>query len=331
VDSSGKAVFTSGELVVGQHILNAVYNGNEDYPASTSAALKQAVKKAATKVGLTSSPNPAALGETVILTASVTVNSPGAGTPSGNVAFVDGKTSLGSVELEDGQAVLEAELSGGTHALKAVYAGDENFSTATSSKLNQKVSKSNAVVAVEPYPDVSSFGENVTFTVTASSDTGTPGGKVTLKDGTKILKSAILDGSGKATFAISTLSAGNHAVTVLYAGDASFNSAASSVLAFEVNKAVTSTTLTALPNPSNSGQQVTFTAQVTCVSGKPAGKVTFKDEGDKVLGTATIAKSTGIAIFKTKSLSSGIHSITAVFSGDSSFEASEMSVTLTVQ
>lgn len=71
------------------------------------------------------------------------------------------------------------------------------------------------------------------------------------------------------------------------------------------------TALSSSPNPSQSGQAVTFTATVTGAS--PTGTVTFKD-GAATLGAAPL--SGGIANFTTSSLSIGSHSITATYNGD---------------
>ena len=84
--------------------------------------------------------------------------------------------------------------------------------------------------------------------------------------------------------------------------------------------------LTSTPNPSASGQPVTFTTTVSpTTSGQPTptGIVTFLDEST-VLGTGTLNTS-GTATFTTTSsqlLSVGIHSITAVYGGDSNFSSS---------
>ena len=86
--------------------------------------------------------------------------------------------------------------------------------------------------------------------------------------------------------------------------------------------AATSTTLAASPNPSASGQAVTFTATVGPVApatGTPTGTVTFKD-GSTTLGTGTL--SGGAATFTTSALAVGTHSITAAYGGDASFAAS---------
>jgi uncharacterized repeat protein (TIGR01451 family) len=84
----------------------------------------------------------------------------------------------------------------------------------------------------------------------------------------------------------------------------------------------TTTKLTSSQNPSVHGQTVTFTATVTPVttSDPATGSVTFK-EGTTVLGTDTL-DGAGKATFSTSVLTIGSHPITAVYSGDSNYNAS---------
>jgi len=95
--------------------------------------------------------------------------------------------------------------------------------------------------------------------------------------------------------------------------------------------AATSTSLSATPNPAAVGQTVTFTAQISPVSGSgvPTGTVTFLN-GTTALGTGTLNGS-GQATYSTSSLAAGTYSITAVYGGDTNDTGSTSSaVSLTV-
>jgi hypothetical protein len=81
-----------------------------------------------------------------------------------------------------------------------------------------------------------------------------------------------------------------------------------------------STALTSSLNPSTFGRSVTFTATVSSSGGKPTGIVTFND-GVTALGTGPLSTS-GQATFTTVALTTGPHSITAVYGGDSKFLSS---------
>jgi hypothetical protein len=87
------------------------------------------------------------------------------------------------------------------------------------------------------------------------------------------------------------------------------------------DKCSTSTTLVSSPNPSISGQSITFTATVTSTGGNPPNgeTVTFHN-GLNVLGTSTLTG--GVAALTTSKLGSGMHTISAAYLGDANFTAS---------
>jgi hypothetical protein len=95
-----------------------------------------------------------------------------------------------------------------------------------------------------------------------------------------------------------------------------------------INPSVSTTTTVTSSSPlAVAGQPVTFTAVVTPVSsteGMPTGSVTFESD-DTPIGTGTLDAATGVATFTTSTLGFGLHSITAVYSGDSTFETSTAS------
>jgi hypothetical protein len=166
-------------------------------------------------------------------------------------------------------------------------------------------------------PNPSTYGQSVTFTATVASLAGTPAGSVTFKDGSTTFGSSSLDASGIATFPISSLTGGAHSITAVYGGSASYSGSTSSTLSQTVNTAGTTTTLASSPNPSNSGQTVTFTATVS--SSTATGSVQFFD-GSTSLGTKTL--SSGIATLSTSTLTVGAHSIKATYSGDNNYSGS---------
>jgi hypothetical protein len=77
----------------------------------------------------------------------------------------------------------------------------------------------------------STYGSPVTFTATVTGTGPTPAGTVTFKEGSTSLGAGTLDGSGVATFVISTLPvAGSpHSITAVYGGDGNFGSSSGTV------------------------------------------------------------------------------------------------------
>ncbi|NYF54002.1 Ig-like domain repeat protein [Tunturiibacter gelidoferens] len=177
-------------------------------------------------------------------------------------------------------------------------------------------------------PTTPTSGQTVTLTATVSGS-GSPTGTVTFKDGTVTIGNASLSG-GKASLSTSTLSAGSHTITAIYGGDSGDATSTSSSVTVTVTQPAplsTTTTLYATPNLSPTGQNVVLNATVSG-SGSPTGTVTFNDSGN-VIGVATL--SAGKASLSTSTLNAGSHSITAIYSGDSSDAVStSSSVTVTV-
>lgn len=327
--SGGIATFTLSSLALGSHSITAVYSGDTSFATSTSSTLTQGVNKASTLTGLNSSANPSLVGQSVTFTATVSVVSPGSGTPTGSITFKDGATTLGTGMLSGYTATFTiSSLALGSHSVTAIYGGDTNFDTSTSAILTQVVNKANTVTTVSSSANPSVVGQSVTFTATVTvtaPGAGTPMGSVTFKDGATTLGTGTLS-SGIATFNIFSLTLGSHDITATYAGDTNFNTSTSAILTQVVNKANTTTTITSSPNPSLVGQSVTFTATVSATapgSGIPTGSITFKD-GTTTIGTSTLAG--GTATFTTSALSKGSHSITAVYGGDTNYNTNTSSI-----
>src|SRR5205807_448586 len=110
---------------------------------------------------------------------------------------------------------------------------------------------------------------------------------------------------------------------VVYSGDSNFGSSASTTLTQTVNIAPTSTSLTSTVNPSNLDQTISLIATVSSqFTGTPFSGITFRD-GGTVLATIS---GTGGATYSTSSLSIGVHTIIATYSGDANFASSSAAI-----
>jgi hypothetical protein len=95
------------------------------------------IAPAATTTALTSSANPAAAGDSVTFTATVTS---GGGTPTGSVTFSDGTTTLGTGTLTNGVATFTTSaLAAGNHTITAAYGGATGYAPNTSAAWSQSV------------------------------------------------------------------------------------------------------------------------------------------------------------------------------------------------
>jgi hypothetical protein len=176
----------------------------------------------------------------------------------------------------------------------------------------------NSTTTVTSSVNPSVSGQLVTFTATVSPSTAT--GTVTFFDGTAVLGSGTLS-SSKATCSTSSLAIGSHSITATYNGDTTYGG--SSATRTQTVKTNTATTLTSSINPSAAGQPVTFTA--TVLPSTATGTVSFLDGTRNASGAVTL--SNGKAIFSTSSLGAGgVHSMTAVYSGDNIYSGSTSAV-----
>ena len=169
--------------------------------------------------------------------------------------------------------------------------------------------------------DPSTYGLSfaITAQVSPATGSGTPTGNVTFSAAGTTLGVVPLS-DGIATLQISTLSAGLTSITASYGGDVNYAPSVSSTLSQQVNQATSVTSLASSANPSDTSQQVTFTATVTGqYGGTPTGTVTIQ-QGKTVLGLAPLVNAQGSLnyTFSTQ----GKVKLRAIYSGDSNYETS---------
>jgi hypothetical protein len=208
VSSSGNT-YTTNALTVGNHFISAVYSGDSQYSAG-STTLVQAVITAtstSTNTTLASSVNPSQSGQALTFTATVTPTLSGTSAVSGIVLFKDLGTVLGTGTLNSsGQASFTTSaLTVGSHTITAVYGGDTNFTTSTSSALPQ------IVIGETSVPVIIDNGQ-AGFAETGSWFDSTPGYL-----GNHRYANAS-DGSSTATWQLTSLAAGTYAVQASWPG-----------------------------------------------------------------------------------------------------------------
>lgn len=120
----------------------------------------------AASVSLTSSANPAAPGDTVTFTATVSPVQPGTGTPTGTIVFKEGHTILGSAALVNGQAVFTtSSLAAGPHEITALFSGEHFTAKASDILMELIVVPIRIVTSVMP-PGMKGqhYSKNIVFT-----------------------------------------------------------------------------------------------------------------------------------------------------------------------
>jgi hypothetical protein len=227
--------------------------------------------------------------------------------------------ALGTADVLNGFAVLSISTLGfGTHSIVASYGGAADFAASSSAAFSQVVGKAATTTSLASSANPSTYGQQIAISASISTAFGSPTGTVTFMDGTTVLGTVAVV-NNVATLTIAMLSTGNHAITASYSGDGDFAGSNAAPLAQAVALAPTSTSLAASTGVVTIGQPVTFTATINTTALGLGGIVTFTD-GANVLGTANVVN--GIATFTTSSLGTGNHLVTAGYSGDANFAAS---------
>jgi len=243
----------------------------------------------------------------------------------GTISAFDPATGhfLGKVSDGEGKEVTEIGLHG--LAFRADGFGDANtlyFTSQVSGKRDGLFGAitSGLVSATRISVPTTPTEAPVTITVEVSAGAGNPGtptGSVEVRDSDVVLaKPALSD--GVATFTTSLTGLGAHTIAARYHGDATFLPSSSQTEA-QVTGLATTVTLAAPANASP-GAAITLTASVTSSGGIPTGKVAF-DDGATHLGSSLL-NAAGVAVLRTDTLASGVHSLTALYVGDDKFSAS---------
>jgi hypothetical protein len=184
-------------------------------------------------------------GQPITFTASVAALPPGAGTPTGTVAFErlspDGTSvvTLGTGTLDaTGTAVFVMDhFVPSTQTVFAVYQGDSNFGPSTSATITQVINPADTTLALSSSTPVSVAGQAVDFTTTLGvvapgafvvAATGTITIYDTFQGNTTVLSTIALGGPPGQSPAFTA--AGTHLITAVYSGDSYFNGSTSAVL-----------------------------------------------------------------------------------------------------
>jgi len=269
----------------------------------------------ATSTTLSTSNATPGYGTTVVLSAAI---SPA--TATGKVYFFNGTTFLGMGIVRSGLALYPtAALPIGTNSITAQYLGDKLDSTSTSTAVTVTVSQAATSVQLATSAALVSVGDVVKLQANVSPKWAS--GTVNFLSGTTPVASCtLLAGKCIGLWTTATSDIGPDSITAVYAGDSIYSTNTSAAVPVTV-RSVTSTVLTSTSTALNYGDSVTLTATVTPSSA--TGTVRFVD-GAKQLGSSSL--SSGVAMLTTTALTTGTHSISAVYSGDTGDGKSTSSV-----
>jgi len=306
----GSATFTTSSLSVGTSTMSAEYSGDGSHTTAQGSAALSVVEATPTIV-LGASLNPGTDAYSYTLTATMPLDA------TGMVTFLDGSTVLGTGYVNVGPqcdntvgcnstsawASIITELIPSSHNLIATYPGDGNYNSATSNAVDLTIG------TVAP-------GTGVAPAITWAQPSPITYG--TVLDSTEL--NAIFSVSGSCVYspvAGVTLPAGTQTLSVTCTPtDTTDYSVLSDTVILAVNQAIPTITVSSSANPSTLNQSVTFTATLPSDA---TGTVQFQIDGSDVGDSASL--SSGTASYATTALSTGSHSVSAVYSGDQNYLA----------
>jgi uncharacterized repeat protein (TIGR03803 family) len=198
--------------------------------------------------------------------------------------------------------------------------------------------KDDAAVVVTSSLNPVAVGQNFVLTSTVTGAGATPTGTIAFYCGPEELKLVELK-DGVATDSIkapgiNSVLPGHYGIYAIYSGDLNYNPSTSPDYTVILNKAVTKTTLGAVPSQVTPPANVTLTATVkrSAGTGDASGTVTFS-VGSFALGTVNV-NGFGVATLKASSSgqAAGSYPVTARYNGDAGDEPSTSNVqTVTVK
>ena len=231
---AGTASLVTNGLTAGNHSITATYSGDPSFAASSATtALTVRPSSTSSTTTLTSTRNPANIGQSVTFRATVAAPS---GSISGTVDFYDGSVLLGSGVISAGVAQFTTtSLPSGGHAIAARYRGNASLPPSVSVALAQTVGSqsksSSTAVSISPSPSPLGTEMTITATVTGGQQKAPTGSVLFIVNG-QVLEEVPVTVTGnitsQAVLSMSTLPRGTHSVVVVYLADPVFRASSRS-------------------------------------------------------------------------------------------------------
>jgi hypothetical protein len=295
----------------------ATFNGNLSNAALSMPPLVQltltgpATPPASTIALNPFSPSSPVYGQTI--TVSATVSGPSIA-PAGTVVFTVDSSTI-SVSLVEGTAATSLTgLNAGAHTISAAYTSSNGFAPSSTSATTLTIAKAPTATTFSANPASPVEGESDTLTATVTG-AGQLGGTVVFTSGSTTLCTATLNASGVGSCPFIPTTDNNLTVTAQYQGDTNQLPSSSSQTLFVYDSAVKlqlSSTQLVYPGATN------LTACITPATA--TGSVQIYD-GSTLLTTLTVQGGGCAYWYISPGLSTGTHSLTAVYSGNNAIAA----------
>jgi sugar lactone lactonase YvrE len=314
LDGNGVARFSVPPLKVGNHTITATFVGDANDFGSRYSFV-ETVNHAPSSTMLNTSSAVVQFSTPITFTAAVT--GVPASTPTGNVVFRDGSTTLSTVSLNSlGIATyVNTTLPAGTHTITAVYQGDSNYLASTSTQIiTETIQQTATNTAISTTATNSIASRPITLSATVTAAGAIPTGMVSFMNGNVLIGTGTLK-KGITSVITSSLPVGTDHVTAIYSGDSNDTASTSIPLAITIVQSPTTTVVSSSQSPLPTLTSVIISATVSNGGTQnPTGLVTFSQDGVSI-GVSTL-NANGVATISIPHLSAGSHAFLATYAGD---------------
>lgn len=317
------------------------YGGSGNYASSVSGTTSYSVTQASTSLVPAMSNTTPQAGSTTTLSATLTTGSPGTALSGRSVTFqglnsgVWDNLGTGNTNASGVASFVWTAVAGYT-AIRAVYAGETNYASVTSSGISITV-----VTTISTTTSIARSAASYTYNGTRVTISGTvsptpTGGSVAIKSGTTTLAIATVNTSTGAYSAVMPIQdSGSYTVTSEYSGFGGlYLASVSGSTSYTVNKASTALTTpggwgsVGSASAINSGTSITSSVTLT-TGGTAFGSqlVTFqKSSGGSYVNIATVTTNSSGVASVTWTPSAGSQDVRAVYATTTNYNAVTSSV-----
>ncbi len=263
-------------------------------------------------------PHPSTPGQSVVVGVSVSGLGP---TPTGTVIITTSAGSTCTITLSGGSGTCNIVFNTvGSKTITATYSGDANYAPSSNSVTHNVVQGPSNVVITAHSPNPSVVGQAVTVSVTVTGAGATPTGTVSITGADVNCTITLSAGTGSCNVVFNTAS--TYIITATYSGDINYTSSTDSAI-HNMNKGSSITTITLdSPDPSAAGQTVTIQVVVSGAGVTPTGMVSISTSDSSASGCSSITLAGGAGSCPIIFGSTGSHTISANYSGDSNYNSS---------
>jgi hypothetical protein len=347
LNANGYAEDYSPSLVPGTFSFTGVYSGDSSYSPSTSAATPTlTITKGPTTTGVESSSTSVSTSSSITFYAEIDTSSYGYYAPTGPVTFKNGTAVIGTATLKQTHdptsdldysytnlTVPASKLTVGTDSITAVYAGDGNYGTSTSSSTSVTVTQGTLTptttsLSVTPTSIRSNGGLTFNSTVTPAVS----GASIQIVIDGMDYAYGTTGTTGNVTFTIAgNLTPGTHTVTAIFLGTTTYAASTSPAVTITVIPGTTASSTAISITPASVTQGTSVSATATVTPSAATGYVQLLIDGNVASANLAISGGTTTTTIPTTGLSVGTHQLQFFYAGDATYAPStSATTTLTV-